>query len=526
MSASTVVADDIDHHQHHHNYHQSIFSCCGTTTAATTTNTPGNNAKLDDGNCYNDDDDDNYNDDIQSQTSQDDALCEVLGLPSLKAIVMTTLEMETETTTAEENNNQQQKQCSIERISSLPRNVSRHGIPPSECYAYRIAGLFTRRECQQLIHVAAFANNKFDYVTTATHTAIDPTTGEQSSYEIRLTNPNPHKLSVFHHPPSVGLIRSRLLPYLQNNGKCVYGMSCDKVAGINPRLRILKYDSADEDEFRPHFDATTTTTTGSSSSTTTTSALTVLIYLNDGGGVDFDGGETMFLSNTVDGSKKSNNGRTDSTDSSHRTVITPTAGSVVIFDHDLYHSGCPLRWGTKYVLRTDIMYNVSSQQLDDLRKHYYQKYDNDERNNKDDNNNNKSSSTNNGNGSSTVSSVPTTVKELVHGFVTKRRDDDTTTTTITDSTFYTTLQEGLMSLGLWDDTTIETFCTPGRFALQAMLQDVLMGTAANATTSSDDDDDDDDDDGGGPNTIMKSTVTSSTVTQLIDAAFDAKTKKL
>jgi hypothetical protein len=79
-----------------------------------------------------------------------------------------------------------------------------------------------------------------------------------------------------------------------------------------------------------------------------------------------------------------------------------------------------------------------------------------------------------------------------------------------------------MSLGLWDDTTIETFCTPGRFALQAMLQDVLMGTAANATTSSDDDDDD----GGGPNTIMKSTVTSSTVTQLIDAAFDAKTKKL
>jgi hypothetical protein len=78
-----------------------------------------------------------------------------------------------------------------------------------------------------------------------------------------------------------------------------------------------------------------------------------------------------------------------------------------------------------------------------------------------------------------------------------------------------------MSLGLWDDTTsIETFCTPGRFALQVMLQDVLMGTAANKTMSSDDDD------GGGPNTIMKTTVPSITITQLIDAAFDAKTKKL
>merc|ERR1712032_1324271 len=38
------------------------------------------------------------------------------------------------------------------------------------------------------------------------------------------------------------------------------------------------------------------------------------------------------------------------------TKVTPLAGTVVIFEHDLFHSGAPLLWGTKYVLRTDIVF--------------------------------------------------------------------------------------------------------------------------------------------------------------------------
>ena len=38
--------------------------------------------------------------------------------------------------------------------------------------------------------------------------------------------------------------------------------------------------------------------------------------------------------------------------------VKPTAGSMVIFHHDLYHSGAPLQDGTKFILRTDIFFRV------------------------------------------------------------------------------------------------------------------------------------------------------------------------
>ena len=38
--------------------------------------------------------------------------------------------------------------------------------------------------------------------------------------------------------------------------------------------------------------------------------------------------------------------------------VKPTVGSMVIFHHDLYHSGAPLQDGTKFILRTDIFFRV------------------------------------------------------------------------------------------------------------------------------------------------------------------------
>jgi 2OG-Fe(II) oxygenase superfamily len=61
-----------------------------------------------------------------------------------------------------------------------------------------------------------------------------------------------------------------------------------------------------------------------------TSKLTLLIYLNDG----FTGGETNF-----------------------RTFeIVPTTGLLCLFEHPIWHEGAAVKTGTKFVLRSDVLY--------------------------------------------------------------------------------------------------------------------------------------------------------------------------
>mmetsp|Transcript_58968 Transcript_58968/g.68918 ORF Transcript_58968/g.68918 Transcript_58968/m.68918 type:complete len:303 (+) Transcript_58968:1612-2520(+) len=67
---------------------------------------------------------------------------------------------------------------------------------------------------------------------------------------------------------------------------------------------------------------------------------------------EFSGGETLFLD-----SKACTSGNVD-TDAS--VSVVPTAGKVVVFEHDLYHASSLLEWGTKYVLRTDVLFDVAS----------------------------------------------------------------------------------------------------------------------------------------------------------------------
>jgi len=75
---------------------------------------------------------------------------------------------------------------------------------------------------------------------------------------------------------------------------------------------------------------------------------TVHLYLNDsvaevGEGADLVGGATSFLSY----------------DEEHRVDVNPKAGRVLIFQHKgLYHSGDDVVRGTKYTMRTDIMYEM------------------------------------------------------------------------------------------------------------------------------------------------------------------------
>ena len=66
----------------------------------------------------------------------------------------------------------------------------------------------------------------------------------------------------------------------------------------------------------------------------------MLIYLNDGGGTEFAGGETCFLDTAAVETA------TASGAAGHTTAgavpITPRAGRVVVFEHGLFHCGSPL----------------------------------------------------------------------------------------------------------------------------------------------------------------------------------------
>jgi len=94
--------------------------------------------------------------------------------------------------------------------------------------------------------------------------------------------------------------------------------------GINERLRFYRYELGQS--FPAHTD-------GYHEDANQRSELTLLLYLNS----DFEGGETVF------------------TDSGN--ALQPATGSALIFPHDLWHEGRPLKSGRKYVVRTDVMFD-------------------------------------------------------------------------------------------------------------------------------------------------------------------------
>jgi len=226
----------------------------------------------------------------------------------------------------------------------VPSRCSRYLHKPSSVAFFVIDNLLEAAECQALIQLAHKLSSKgFHYVTEAAHT-------DGMSHIVRLQEPNKHKLSVFEHPPSTNRLWDRLKPIvLKHTHQFMNHTKCGPPLGLNPRLRVLRYDASDNDVFEPHFDATTRVISDiNGKCCDTTSLLTVLVYLNDGGGKDFDGGETFYLDSV---SPKSH---------ADEISIVSSCGKAVVFEHDLYHASVPLRFGTKYVLRTDVLFNTDA----------------------------------------------------------------------------------------------------------------------------------------------------------------------
>lgn len=98
--------------------------------------------------------------------------------------------------------------------------------------------------------------------------------------------------------------------------------------------------------FKPHRDATFIENVGSRS------VFTILIYLND----DFEGGDTTFYKTF----NKRTNKQTVSDEMSSgykvRYRFRPKKGSVLVFNHNMIHEGESLTSGTKYIIRSDIVF--------------------------------------------------------------------------------------------------------------------------------------------------------------------------
>jgi prolyl 4-hydroxylase len=95
-----------------------------------------------------------------------------------------------------------------------------------------------------------------------------------------------------------------------------------KAIGLNELFRFYRYKP--KEEFKKHIDQSYIRNNSECS------YYTFMIYLND----NFVGGETTFPHN----------------------IIKPVQGMALIFLHSIEHAGSPIQQGTKYVLRTDIMY--------------------------------------------------------------------------------------------------------------------------------------------------------------------------
>jgi hypothetical protein len=110
-----------------------------------------------------------------------------------------------------------------------------------------------------------------------------------------------------------------------------------EVVGLNERLWFLRYSPGDY--FAPHPECCYERENGERS------FITLMLYLNEG----FDGGDTTFID--ID---------TDDTDTA--IGITPRTGNVLVFQHDIYHSGAKVTAGVKYAMRTDVMFQRQQQE--------------------------------------------------------------------------------------------------------------------------------------------------------------------
>ncbi|KAF0686118.1 Aste57867_22083 [Aphanomyces stellatus] len=224
---------------------------------------------------------------------------------------------------------------------TIPAAAHRYGCAPKDFMFEVLDNVLTPAECRALVSRMSPALKSVSQALSRHHPL-----GEQRASKTE------YCLSVMENRQFADIIWQRILN--SEAFESIYRYSeregCGMPLGLAPRLRLLRY--AGEDRFDAHYDRIVP-----DESTGSESLITVLIYLNNGGGVDFDGGETIYL---------------DPADPKieEAACVVPKTGRVVLFEHCLFHAGAPLKHlddaiaNRKYVMRTDILFRIQAKNHD------------------------------------------------------------------------------------------------------------------------------------------------------------------
>lgn len=127
-----------------------------------------------------------------------------------------------------------------------------------------------------------------------------------------------------------------------------------KPHSVCPRLRLYRYGPGDS--FPEHIDYKTRKTDVLEDGTRVVyqSVYTMLIYLNE----EFEGGKTGYWPDHAGIHCRFLRKEEQQHDSvkAHQVSVTPTTGLDVLQDQNILHEGLPVKQGTKYILRTDVIF--------------------------------------------------------------------------------------------------------------------------------------------------------------------------
>ncbi len=197
---------------------------------------------------------------------------------------------------------------------SAPANVVREeaGIRTAlPCFLLR--GVFSRAECAGIIQEAEGAGFQ------ATGGDYPPSYRDNDR-------------QVLDDAARAELVFERIRPFLPERLVDAAGDAW-RLKGLNPRFRFCRYRGGQR--FCIHRDG------AHAPSSEERSHLTCMLYLNDSG--EFTGGSTRYYAERAEGSELLG-------------VVRPEAGTLIVFDHELWHDGEAVSSGTKYVMRTDVLY--------------------------------------------------------------------------------------------------------------------------------------------------------------------------
>jgi prolyl 4-hydroxylase len=198
------------------------------------------------------------------------------------------------------------------------------GFPHGSKFAYLLHDVFTADECGALIKRSEEAG----YIP-----AKDGDQSGRSNYRCMMNDQNTADELFRRIRAWLPLTWEYDDPYAEDEKRKIV---TDTLASVNPMMRYQRYDPGQE--FSKHVDGAYERPDGSQRT-----HITVQLYLNS----DFEGGTTTFF------------------DPLHYKEfcapcldVVPKTGCVLLFEHELLHSGAALIRGRKYSMHTDVLYNV------------------------------------------------------------------------------------------------------------------------------------------------------------------------